>query len=417
MINSSEKNQFSLQSLLKNLDTKIDVFRTDFDDFRKDVKQHFVKNEKDFNDFRNEVYHFQNEVYYFQKDVYNFQNYIQSKIDNLDKRIHGNFSILSSSQSTGTISVVNIYNSQGFSGSGVLVEIDSELYFATCAHVIIDETKDYLTITKIKEIKLLDGTNLFAEGPIYIFSLLDNQYQKIKHDYALIKIIDFGFLTRAAHISKSKIDIGLSLKGITYIDSKPVYNEGKVFERDDTYVNLFHSDLGGTYGYSGSGYFDEDGYLRAIHHGAGYFLGQKASINNKNSKINIPVRAKEEYENSVFFNSIQETFQYCTSAFQDKKFSFFGLKFGSTINYRSKKFKKCSFAISILLKKFARNPRTAILDSSLFFNLRYNTTGKSIIVYQGLKIDFERESYTKYVICTILLIIVVIPIIIRIWHS
>lgn len=324
---------------------------------------------------------------------------------------------MSSSQSTGTISVLDIYNLQRFSGSGVLVEINSEFYFATCAHVIVDETEDFLTITNIEEIKLLNGKILIAEGPIYIFSFLKQQSQGTKFDYALIKIRDNGLLTRAAHISNSKIDIGLSLKGITYIESKPVYNEGKVFERDDKYINLFHSDLGGTNGYSGSGYFDENGYLRAIHYGAGSFLGQKASIHNKNSKINISARAKEDHENSGFFNSIKESFYTCTSAIQEKKFSFWKLKFVSTLNYESPKFKLCSAAISHLLNKFARNPRTAILDSSLFFNLRYNTTGDSIIVYEGQKIAFERKSLTLETIFKILLIIATISIGIRILRS
>ena len=99
-------------------------------------------------------------------------------------------------------------------------------------------------------------------------------------DYALIPIKDDPSLfPLAAKISNDTIDLGMSLKSINYVLNLKVYNEGKVFEQSHDYLNYFYSDLSGTNGYSGTGYFDDNGLLRAIHYGSGKFITERSDNN------------------------------------------------------------------------------------------------------------------------------------------
>jgi hypothetical protein len=178
----------------------------------------------------------------------NMEKNIRQDMNQTMLLLHGHYAKTVSSNSIGFIKVFTKSNSKNYSASGNLIKIGSELFFSTCAHVIVVNKE----VCHVFFIELLNHTKLTVEDSIYIYSIRKekNHY----YDYALIKIKETDeLLSRAANISKRDVQLGDTIRGISYRSSGPIYIEGNVVEFSKDYTNILQTNTGGTYGFSGSG--------------------------------------------------------------------------------------------------------------------------------------------------------------------
>lgn len=114
-------------------------------------------------------------------------------------------------------------------------------------------------------------------------------------------------------------------------------------------MNTFQSDCDGANSFSGTGYFDELGELKVNHQGDDIFLDE------------------EDFSNTPKLNAIKEAFDKCISAdiLDDNEMNRYYTETSKTIDIHEK------------------NPRTTVLNATLFFDLISNKAKGTMIVYQG----------------------------------
>jgi hypothetical protein len=149
-------------------------------------------------------------------------------------------------------------------GCGTLVKISGGYYLASAAHVLAHYQWPDHTM------------NLYFSG----FKEFDHQGQiwfSKSHDLALMKIVpraDLGLL--AANVSKVSLAMGTKIWGLPLvpINGTSIFTERVV--QSCRVVGIFNgtemeATCGGSFGFSGSGYFDADGFLVGVHIGGGVF--------------------------------------------------------------------------------------------------------------------------------------------------
>ena len=190
--------------------SKLESFQTEIKNQNNNMQTEITEIKNQINNMQTEI---KNQINNMQTEIKNQNNNIQTEIQILKNIIQGKNAINSSVKAAGSLYIRDIFNNI-YGSSGTLIEINSELFFATCKHCISASTKFTQYIFYIVQIKLIDGTQLIPEGSIYLFSSLkNNSIQTRLLDYALIKIQKKKDLTlRAAHIDNNSINLGTSIK-------------------------------------------------------------------------------------------------------------------------------------------------------------------------------------------------------------
>ena len=372
-------NEPSIKDILLNLVTKVDKFGNQMEEMKNQTKQLREEMKNQTNQLREEMKNQTNQLREeLREEMKNQTKQIREelreelgeKLSEMENKLinlfQGNIAKNTSQNATSLLSSKNFFNMPLY-GSGTLVNIYSHLYLATVSHNVI-YNHEYFSEVCNNTITLLDGTIIKPiNDSIYVFQkeFFYNQNISLMLDYALIPIKDDPSLfPLAAKISNDTIDIGMSLKSINYVLNLKVYNEGKIYEKEQKYLNFFYSDLGGTKGYSGTGYFDDNGLLRAIHYGSGQFIKERSD--NNNSEIEF---------NNLQKNSISDIIEKC-KWFESPIYKNRNL-------FSEQEIKECQKAFMNSIKLYARNPRTAILDASLFNDLLLNRSNITILRHQG----------------------------------
>ena len=272
----------------------------------------------------------------------------------------GHYAKIASNHSIGFIKVHRKSNNNYYLGSGNLIKIGTELFFSTCAHVIIVDNE----VCEVNFIELLNYTKLTVEDSIYIYSVPNKKDEN--YDYALIKIKEEKeLLSRAANISEREVQLGDTIRGISYLKSGPIYIEGNVVELLQKSKNILQTNTGGTHGFSGSGYFNDNGELAVIHRARGNFL----DIEEEEEDNQYSYTRFKNNNDDVLINSVKEAYEKC--------------KKSTLLNSN---YQNCFQSISKSMLLHARNPRTSVLRASLLIDLRKNLSGKTLIVKQGQKL-------------------------------
>ena len=155
------------------------------------------------------------------------------------------------------------------------------------------------------------------------------------------------------------------------------------------------TNCGGSNGYSGTGFLNDDGFLIAIHTGSGDFI-ENIQINSLNESLDFEYEKEDGTEKSSITDTIHNFITNLTDyilnimkkrhrnqtlsvhEFVDKNSTHYQ-NFASVTNQLHQKIRKESQIIS-------RNPRAETLSAKGIFDLVYNPTNKSLRVSFGQNI-------------------------------
>ena len=193
-----------------------------------------------------------------------FEN-IDKHFENIDKRfdsINEKLDYLTGKKSKdiSTISscfiIVKDKNDKEYYGSGNLVNINNNLFVATCLHNFYDNTTGMIYIPEIIQNK--DRKLKFDKEKI-IFDI------NSKYDLALIPITEEDNIKdKAAFISNRTSEAGEKLYGTNYYLGEYSFGECYVVSTN-LGPSYLKTNCPGKRHYSGTGYFNTDGFLAAIH--------------------------------------------------------------------------------------------------------------------------------------------------------
>ena len=268
---------------------------------------------------------------------------LENRFDELRNTITGKYAISSSDKSVGIIEINSGSKAGNIYASGNLVTINGKYYFSTCKHVVYDQKNN--KFRDIHLIRLKDGPTLNLTGKGYTFIYDDNS-----HDYALLEVkASDSIINRSATISVNRPNLSTKIQGYSLRDVGTVFVEGKIVEEDTT-TGVYQSNCGGSHGFSGCGYFNDEGELIVIHRGQGTILDEVSSNADFEGfqEDNLPI--------SVLVNRF---IKYCFEEYNNTQCEIYTIRTNSAI---------------------ARNPRTTVLEARKFYDL-LNNSSRGIIEF------------------------------------
>ena len=164
---------------------------------------------------------------------------------------------------------------------GNLVRIEGKTYISTNRHVV--ESRN---ISKLRHLQTRSKLR-FDEFEEPILSDIV--------DLALIPVKTDRLNNYASELSEEIPQLGMKVAGISFRKKGIVYNHWIILENFGRYS--YGSDLGGTHGFSGSGYFDHKGKMAVVHKGEGQFLHFDPSQKQKKEKNKIQRRRERILRN------------------------------------------------------------------------------------------------------------------------
>jgi S1-C subfamily serine protease len=215
------------------------------------------------------------------------------------------------------------------SGSGTLVQIGSELFISTNAHVVSRVVSNVTCLNNISSLQLFDKQQLNHTGPIFVF---DPPF-----DLALIHVENRSSVV-PAQISPSWPTRGSKIYGFSNQVPDSVSLECTITEIN--YPYNYQTNCGGAPGFSGTGYFDLFGQVVAVHRGQGDDFELESG------------KTITYIEN--FWNTVYDK---CEALILSPPNSTLG-----------DLFKECFFAFKKAIQLTARNPRTSVMPAAVLIH-------------------------------------------------
>jgi len=215
------------------------------------------------------------------------------------------------------------------------------LIAANNKHVV--ETSNNSCYDRIIDLRLLDSNIALKSKKIYISKIEDLAIIELEFDKIQKKILN----KLASVLSTKQLSIGTDIFGYCYFRDRIVYNHGKIMEHYQKDNNtIYESDIGGSHGFSGCGYFNNNGELNFIHRSAGNYHSKKNEANNTN---------KDFLNKNELFRSSDEIIGILC----ENMIKVVGSSNNTSFDYDT--FVEGINEISSLIHTISRNPRTQII--------------------------------------------------------
>ncbi|KAK8884607.1 hypothetical protein M9Y10_043723 [Tritrichomonas musculus] len=284
-------------------------------------------------------------------------------------------------------------------GCGNLITINDKFYVSTCLHVVYD--KQNQKTYKLHRIEFTDMKLLNFVNNILIFS---NSI-----DLALIEVSpDMIHQKYAIKPLNQDFSYGQSLIGISYRQKYTSMLSCRIVEKQN-YMTKMESEeslelitnCGGSNGYSGTGFLNDDGFLIAIHTGSGDFI-ENIQINPSSESSDFEYEMEDGTEKSnitdTIHNFITNLTDYTLNIMktQQRNQTLSVHEFVDQNSIRYKNFASVTNQLYQEIRKesqiISRNPRAEALSAKAIYNLIYNTTNKSLRVSFGQYISLSSSN-------------------------
>eukprot|EP00455_Lapot_gusevi_P007352 TRINITY_DN13145_c0_g1_i1.p1 TRINITY_DN13145_c0_g1~~TRINITY_DN13145_c0_g1_i1.p1 ORF type:complete len:355 (-),score=21.47 TRINITY_DN13145_c0_g1_i1:31-1095(-) len=228
----------------------------------------------------------------------------------------------------------------------------SKVFVLTSAHVIIPNRSIWTNGSCLRSFEVLGARNQSLE--VLAVHMMDPG----QLDLALLEILAPSWLDLAKipMVSRSPLFSLQHLAGLCMRERATVPVHGRVMEIDETEPYVVQTDMGGTHGYSGCGYFANH-EIMCVHQGQGQFdhtsLEDELNQKHLDQSSATSYRLKDEYSSySTFTNRLGETFRRSVSekALPQDHDNFLA-------------------SLADVMSLVSRNPRTRCVPAQLAYNL------------------------------------------------
>jgi len=277
-------------------------------------------------------------------------------------------------------------------GTGSIINVDGNLFFVTNRHIVLND----FTVNIFRNITLFDGTTLFLEPRVQFFTIENAP------DIAIVPVDTYPYNIKGyniqnitgVNVSKSYDILGQHLYGYSKRDSSLVYLDCYTVEQDLENIFNVNTNCGGSPGFSGTGYYDSNGFLYAIHVGPGKYLNESL-IKNQES-ISFEKTNEENSEKlvdslinyAVEINLVNKKVNKKVNKIKNNISTANNQLAISQVGKKDKLYKAFNQSIPVVqqlvknfedhMKQFSRNPRTLVVKAEYIKALYYNKTNYTI---------------------------------------
>jgi hypothetical protein len=235
-------------------------------DLNRTIKIELNEIKNDLNEMKSEIAEVKSEITEVKSEFKDLRNdfdkkfeAIKSLINSAEARTNGSIALSSALETAVRIEIFPGSDDRNNTfASGNYVSINGTCYVSTCKHVVLRWIKK-TNKTKVREIisiEMIDGSRLTPDESVLIST---------KSDLALIEV-DCEKGHRPAEIASMEPHLGNPLYGISHRPKGTVYVHCRILEihPDHEWSKRFETDCSSTHGFSGTGLFDQFGYLTIV---------------------------------------------------------------------------------------------------------------------------------------------------------